>query len=136
MDIVFDLEHKSAKKDLIIAKLDIRINELEKENSDRDSKISELEVNLGGLNALFSDLKHHLFQKFGDEFQPLSAEGETINASSSGPANPTSQSSSERATRPAPDANLDTFYNIHKIHENLKLFPSIQNHIYYKMFSK
>ncbi|CAH1440096.1 unnamed protein product [Lactuca virosa] len=47
--------------------------------------------------------------KFGDEFQPLSAEGEKITASILGPANPTSQSSSERAARPAADANLDTF---------------------------
>nr|KAJ0210418.1 hypothetical protein LSAT_V11C400178800 [Lactuca sativa] len=50
-----------------------------------------------------------LFQNFGDEFQPLSVEGENITASSSGPANPPSQSSSERAARPNPDANLDTF---------------------------
>ncbi|CAH1428241.1 unnamed protein product [Lactuca virosa] len=88
---------------------DIRISELEKENSNKDSKISELQANLGGLTALFFDLKQRLFQKFGDEFQPLSAEGENITASSSGPANLTSQSSSERATIPALDANLDTF---------------------------
>ncbi|CAH1423019.1 unnamed protein product [Lactuca virosa] len=34
---------------------------------------------------------------------------ENITASGSGPTDPASQSSSERATRPAPDANLDTF---------------------------
>nr|KAJ0189418.1 hypothetical protein LSAT_V11C800448380 [Lactuca sativa] len=45
----------------------------------------------------------------GDKFQHLSTEGEKITASSSGPANPTSQSSSERAARPTLDANLDTF---------------------------
>ncbi|CAH1440461.1 unnamed protein product [Lactuca virosa] len=106
---VFDLEQSSAEKDLIIGKQDIRISELEKENLIKDSKISELQGNLGGLTALFFNLKLRLFQKFGDEFHPLSAEGEKINASSSGPANPTPQSSSERVARPAPDANLDTF---------------------------
>ncbi|CAH1440330.1 unnamed protein product [Lactuca virosa] len=106
---VFDLEQSSAEKELIIGKKDIRISELEKENSDKPSKISEVQANLGGLTTLFFDLKQRLFQKFGDEFQPLSAEGEKIIASSSVPTNPTSQSSSERAERPAPDANLDTF---------------------------
>ncbi|CAH1445587.1 unnamed protein product [Lactuca virosa] len=106
---VFDLEQSSTEKDLIIGKQDIRISELEKENSNKDSKISELQENIGGLTALFFDLKQRLFQKFSDEFQPLSAEGEKITASSLGPANPASQSSSERATRPTPDANFDTF---------------------------
>ncbi|CAH1452659.1 unnamed protein product [Lactuca virosa] len=106
---VFDLEQSSAEKDLIIGKQDIRISELEKENSNKDSKIYELQENLGGLTALLFDLKQHIFQKFGDEFQPLSAEGEKITASSSGPADPASQSSSVRATRPAPDANVDAF---------------------------
>nr|KAJ0193794.1 hypothetical protein LSAT_V11C800400860 [Lactuca sativa] len=69
----------------------------------------ELQENLGGLTALFFDLKQRLPQKFGDEFQPLSAEGEKISASSSGVADPTSQSSSERVVRPAPYANLDSF---------------------------
>ncbi|CAH1416305.1 unnamed protein product [Lactuca virosa] len=81
-------------------KQDIRISELEKENSDKASNILQLQADLGGLTALFFDLKQCLFQKFGDEFQPLSTEGEMIIASSSGPANPTSQPTSERATRP------------------------------------
>ncbi|CAH1415605.1 unnamed protein product [Lactuca virosa] len=76
---VFDLEQNSAEKDLI----------------------SELQANLGGLTALFFDLKQRVFQNFGDEFQPLSAEGENITASRSSPATPTSQSSSERDARPA-----------------------------------
>nr|KAJ0190199.1 hypothetical protein LSAT_V11C800412640 [Lactuca sativa] len=87
---VFDLEQNLVEKDLIIGKQDIRISELEKKNSDKDSKISELQANLGGLTALFFDLKQCLFQKFGDEFQPLSAEEEKIIASSSSPAIPTS----------------------------------------------
>ncbi|CAH1441441.1 unnamed protein product [Lactuca virosa] len=106
---VFDLEQNFAEKDLIIGKHDIQISELEKLKSYKDSKISELKANIGGLTARFFDLKQSLFQKFGDEFQPLSAEGEKIIASSSGLADPTSQSSSERAARPAPDPNLDTF---------------------------
>ncbi|CAI9295897.1 unnamed protein product [Lactuca saligna] len=71
-------------------KRDIRINELEKENSIKDSKISELQANLGGLTTLSFDMTQHLIQKFSDEFQPLSTEGEKITASSSGPGNPTS----------------------------------------------
>ncbi|CAH1434070.1 unnamed protein product [Lactuca virosa] len=80
-----------------------------KENSIKDAKISKLQANLGGLTALFFDLKQRLHQKFGDDFQPLCAEGEKIYASSSGPTNPISQPKSERVVRPAPDANLDTF---------------------------
>ncbi|CAH1441047.1 unnamed protein product [Lactuca virosa] len=106
---VSDLEQSSAKKDLIIGKQDIRISELENENSVKDLKISELQANIGGLTALFFDLKQRLHQKFSDEFQPLSVEGEKISASSAGAANPTSPPSSERDVRPAPDANLDTF---------------------------
>ncbi|XP_023734028.1 uncharacterized protein LOC111881878 [Lactuca sativa] len=87
---VFDLEQSSVEKDLIIGRQDIRISELEKENSIKDAKISELQANLGGLTALFFDLKQRLHQKFGDEFQPLSAEGENISASCSGAADPTS----------------------------------------------
>ncbi|CAI9285741.1 unnamed protein product [Lactuca saligna] len=81
-NIVFDLEQSSIEKDLITGRQDIRISELEKENSIKDAKISELQVNLGG---------------------------ENISASCSGAADPTSQSSSERAVRPAPDANIDSF---------------------------
>ncbi|CAH1413006.1 unnamed protein product [Lactuca virosa] len=40
---VFDLEQSSAEKDLIIGKQDIHISELEKENSDKASKISKLQ---------------------------------------------------------------------------------------------
>nr|KAJ0196113.1 hypothetical protein LSAT_V11C700373830 [Lactuca sativa] len=87
---VFDLEQSSTEKDFIIGKHGIRISELEKENSDKASKISEVQANLGGLTTLFFDLKQHLFQKFGVEFQHLSADGKTITTSSSGPANPTS----------------------------------------------
>ncbi|CAI9260041.1 unnamed protein product [Lactuca saligna] len=72
---VFDLEQNSTEKDLIIGKQDIRISEIEKEKFDQDSKILELQLNLGGLITLFFYLKQHLFQKFDDEFQPLSAEG-------------------------------------------------------------
>ncbi|CAI9270864.1 unnamed protein product [Lactuca saligna] len=43
---VFDLEQNSAEKDLIIREQDIRINKLEKENSDKDSKKSEIQADL------------------------------------------------------------------------------------------
>ncbi|CAI9266092.1 unnamed protein product [Lactuca saligna] len=77
---------------------------------DLESNSSEKYLIIGnGLTALFFDLKQRLFKKFGDEFQPLSVEGEKITASSTGPANPTSRYSSERAIRPAPVANLHTF---------------------------
>ncbi|CAH1415800.1 unnamed protein product [Lactuca virosa] len=98
---VFDLEQSSAEKDLIIGKQDIRISDLEKENSIKDAKISELKANLGGLTTLFFNLKQRLHQKFGDDFQPLSVEGEKIFASISGLVNPTSQPASERVVRPA-----------------------------------
>ncbi|CAH1449528.1 unnamed protein product [Lactuca virosa] len=105
---LFDLEQSSTEKDLIIGKQDIRLCDIEKEKSIKDAKISELQENLGGLTALFFDLKQRLHKKFGDDFQPLSAEGEKISASSSGPVNPSSQPASERVIRPALDANLDT----------------------------
>ncbi|CAI9263665.1 unnamed protein product [Lactuca saligna] len=82
---------------------------LEKENSIKYAKIYELQANLGGINDLLFDLKQHLYQKFGDDFQPLSSEGEKITASTSNPVNPSSQGVSERFVRPALDANLDTF---------------------------
>ncbi|CAI9291856.1 unnamed protein product [Lactuca saligna] len=88
---------------------DIRISELGKDNSIKDVKISELQENLGGLIVLFFNLKQRLHQKFGDDFQPLSAEGDKIYASSSGLVNPTSQPASERVIRPVPHANLYTF---------------------------
>ncbi|CAH1429296.1 unnamed protein product [Lactuca virosa] len=106
---VVDLEQSLAEKDLIIGNQDIRISDLEKENSIKDAKISELQANIGGLTALFFDLKQRLHQKFDGDFQPLSAEGENTFASSSGPINPTCQPASEIVVRPAPDANLDTF---------------------------
>ncbi|CAH1440471.1 unnamed protein product [Lactuca virosa] len=86
------------------------ISELKQEiNSIKDAKISELQANLGGITALFFDLKQRLLEKFVDDFQPLSAEGEKISSSTSNPVNPPSQCESERVVRPAPDTNLDTF---------------------------
>lgn len=59
----------------MIGKLDIRVSELEKYNSEKDAKISELQANIGGLTTLYFDMKQRLFQKFGDEFQSLEDEG-------------------------------------------------------------
>ena len=97
------------EKDFLIGNLDVRISSLEKENSIKYAKIYELQANLGGINDLLFDLKQHLYQKFGDDFQPLSSEDEKITASTSNPVNPSSQGVSERFVRPALDANLDTF---------------------------
>ena len=43
---VFDLVQSSMEKDLIIRKKDIRISELERENSDKASNISKLQENI------------------------------------------------------------------------------------------
>ncbi|CAH1448107.1 unnamed protein product [Lactuca virosa] len=93
-EIMF-LKQESIEKDLLIGSLDVRVSNLEQENSFQDAKISELQANLGGITALFFDLKHRLHQKFGDDFQPLSTEGEKISASSSDPVDPPSRHASE-----------------------------------------
>ncbi|CAI9280697.1 unnamed protein product [Lactuca saligna] len=85
---VFVLEQNSAKKDFIIRKQDIRISELEKENSIKDAKISKLQANLGGLTALFFGLKQRYIKSAAD---------------------PTSHPTSERVVRPTLDANIDSF---------------------------
>ncbi|CAH1451245.1 unnamed protein product [Lactuca virosa] len=107
-EIMF-LKQDSIEKDLLIRSLDVRVSNLEQENSVKDAKIFELQANLGGITALFYDLKQRLHQKFGDDFQTLSAEGEKISVSSSDPVNPPSQHASERVIRHVPTANLDTF---------------------------
>ncbi|CAH1421314.1 unnamed protein product [Lactuca virosa] len=106
---IVSLRQESMEKDFLIGNLDVRLSSLEKENSVKDTKIYELQANLGGITALLFDLKQRLHQKFGDDFQPLSSKGEKITASTSNPVNPSSQGVSERVVRPSPDANLDTF---------------------------
>ncbi|CAH1440469.1 unnamed protein product [Lactuca virosa] len=97
------------EKEFLIGNLDVRVSSLENKNSVKDAKISELQANLDGITTLFFDLKQRLHEKFGDDFQPLSAEGEKISTSTSNPVNPPSQCVSERVVRPTPDANLYTF---------------------------
>nr|KAJ0202280.1 hypothetical protein LSAT_V11C600300170 [Lactuca sativa] len=46
---------------VLLQNREIRISELEKQNSDKASKILELQANLGGLTSLFFDLKQCLF---------------------------------------------------------------------------
>ncbi|CAH1416336.1 unnamed protein product [Lactuca virosa] len=76
------------------------------------SKLPESEfIDVVQLQNRVFDLEQNFAEKdlkFGDKFQPLSAEGEKLTASCSGLANPNSQSSSERVARLSPDANLDT----------------------------
>ncbi|XP_023766512.1 uncharacterized protein LOC111915038 [Lactuca sativa] len=98
------------KKDFLIGSLDVRVSTLEHENSVKDAKIYELQANLGGITALFFDLNQCLHQKFGEDFQPLSVEGEKISVCSSDPVNPPSQDVSERVVRLAPDANLGIIF--------------------------
>ena len=80
---VFQLEQESSENDLLIGKLDVRVSELEKDNSAKDAKILEPQTNLGGLTAFCFDLKQRLNQKFGNEFKPLSTEGERATPSGS-----------------------------------------------------
>ncbi|CAH1436123.1 unnamed protein product [Lactuca virosa] len=103
------LKQDSIDKDFLIGSLDLRVSNLEHENSVKDANISELQAKLGGITALVFDLKQRLHQKFGDDFQPLRAEVEKMSVSSSDLVNPPSQHVSERVVRPAPNANLDTF---------------------------
>ncbi|KAL4564809.1 hypothetical protein LXL04_028880 [Taraxacum kok-saghyz] len=72
---VFELEKESATKDLIIGKLDVRVSELEKDNTKKNSKISYVQENLGGLTALYYDLKQRLAQKFSDDFKSFGDKG-------------------------------------------------------------
>ncbi|CAH1434146.1 unnamed protein product [Lactuca virosa] len=67
------LKQDSIEKDLLIGKLDVRVSDLEKENSENNKQISELQANLGGLTAFYFDLKEKLIGKFGDEFKSSSS---------------------------------------------------------------
>ena len=81
-----------------LGSLDVRVSELEKENSQKNKHISYLKANLGRLIALYYDLKDKLIGKFGNEF--------TTSSSDDGKA----PESSERVrVSPAPDANIDQF---------------------------
>ncbi|CAI9297743.1 unnamed protein product [Lactuca saligna] len=51
-EIVF-FKQESIEKDILIGILDVRVSNLEQENSVKDAKISELQANLGGLTAIF-----------------------------------------------------------------------------------
>ena len=46
----------------------------QKENSQTNKQISELQANLGGLTSFYFDLKDKLFRKFGDEFKMSSSD--------------------------------------------------------------
>ncbi|CAI9302846.1 unnamed protein product [Lactuca saligna] len=102
------LKQESIEKDFLIGSLNVRVSNLQQENSVKDAKISKLQANLGGITALFFYQKKCLHQKFGDDFQPLSAKGEKISVSSYDLVNPPSEHVSERLVIPTPDVNLDT----------------------------
>nr|KAJ0215764.1 hypothetical protein LSAT_V11C300123010 [Lactuca sativa] len=92
------LKQESIKKDMLIGKLDVRVLELEQQNSQKNKQISELQANLGGLTTFYFDLKDKLIGKFGDEFKLSSFE--------SGKAPKTSE---RVVVRPAPNFNIDQY---------------------------
>ncbi|CAH1437902.1 unnamed protein product [Lactuca virosa] len=55
-EIMF-LNQESIERDLLIGSLDVRVSNLEQENSVKDAKIFVLQENIGGLTALLFDLK-------------------------------------------------------------------------------
>nr|KAJ0188945.1 hypothetical protein LSAT_V11C900494070 [Lactuca sativa] len=98
---------------------DVASVKLAKQGVDEDSHqtVSELKQEIMLLKQesiekdfLIGSLDQRLHQKFGDDFQPLSVEGEKIFVSSFDPVNPPSQHVNERVVRAAPDANIDTFF--------------------------
>ena len=58
-------------EDILVGKHDVRIAELEEENSMKSKQISELQTNLGSLTAFYFSLKNKIFEAFGDKFQSL-----------------------------------------------------------------
>ncbi|CAI9268174.1 unnamed protein product [Lactuca saligna] len=91
-------KQESIEKDLLIGNLDVKVFEIEKENSQKNKHISDLQANLGGLTALYFDLRDKLIGKFGDEF-----------ITSSFDCGKASESSERVVVSPAPDANIDEF---------------------------
>ncbi|CAI9270115.1 unnamed protein product [Lactuca saligna] len=92
---ITNLKQESIKKELLIGSLDVRVLELEKE---KGKHISDLQENLGGLIALYYDLKDKLIGKFGNEFKTSSFD------------HGKAPESSERVTiSPAPHVNIDQY---------------------------
>ncbi|CAH1417207.1 unnamed protein product [Lactuca virosa] len=92
------LKQESIEKDLLIGKLDVRVSELEKDNSQKNKQISDLQANLGGLTAFYFDLKDKLFRNFGDELK--------MSSSDDGKAPETSERVVIRSTS---DSNIDQY---------------------------
>lgn len=65
------LKQQNIEKDILIRKHDIRIIELEADNALKSKQISELQTNLGSINAFYFSLKKKLFEAFGEKFQYL-----------------------------------------------------------------
>ncbi|CAH1454478.1 unnamed protein product [Lactuca virosa] len=53
---IVHLKQESIEKDLLIGSLDVRVSELEKENSQKNKQVSGLQANLGGLTARYYDV--------------------------------------------------------------------------------
>ncbi|KAI3779408.1 hypothetical protein L2E82_09125 [Cichorium intybus] len=108
-NLVFELEQKSTKKDLLISNLDIRVTNLEKENAAKDKKIFQLEANFGGVSALFFDLKQRLTEKFGVDFFAHEAE-ENRAAAASGSRH--AATSGSRPFTPGSSVNIDEYLSL------------------------
>nr|KAJ0215083.1 hypothetical protein LSAT_V11C300154060 [Lactuca sativa] len=72
--------------------VDVRLSELEQENSQKNKHISELQANLGGLTTFYFDLKDKMIGNFGDEFNGKAPE-----------------TSKRVVVRPAPNSNIDQY---------------------------
>ncbi|CAH1425438.1 unnamed protein product [Lactuca virosa] len=95
---IIEPAQESIEKDLLIGKLDVIVSELEKENSQKNKDITEIQANLGGLTAFYFDLKDKLIGKFGDDFKLSSSDGGKAPETSEGV-----------VVRPAPDSNIDQY---------------------------
>ncbi|CAI9283992.1 unnamed protein product [Lactuca saligna] len=89
---------ESIENDLLIGNLDVRVYELEKENSQKNKQKSDLQANLDGLTALYFDIRDKLIGQIGDEFKTSSSNDGKV-----------SETSKRVMVSPDPDANIDQF---------------------------
>ena len=85
------LNQKLIEKDLLIGTLDIRVSELEKENSQNLKQNFDLQLNLGALTAGYFDLKNKLISEFGNKFKTSSRETSVVETPLSAPAQASQQ---------------------------------------------
>ena len=81
------LNQKIIEKDVLIRNLDVRVFEVEEENTLKLKEISALQLNLGALMPGFYDLKNKLIVEFGDKFKTTVEDPKETKTSQSSPAN-------------------------------------------------